>query len=98
MKKVVWTPTLTLTHDPNASEIYQWDFTDWLDGETLVNPPTVTAEAGITAAIYVVGSTTVDVRISGGTAGTTYTVTVRATSVTHSRIQDRTVRFQVAEQ
>lgn len=98
MKKILWVPGLTLPQDPNASEIYQWDLADWLDGETLVNPPTVTADTGITAAIYVVGPSSVDVRVSGGTAGTTYGVTVRATSATHSRIQDFTVRFEVKEQ
>ena len=98
MKKIIWKPGLTLPLDPNASEIYQWDWTDWLDGETLVNPPVIEAEAGITATLYFLGVSTVDVRIEGGTAGTTYAVTVRATSATSARRTDRTVRFAVAEQ
>jgi len=95
MKQVVWVPGLTLTQDSSDSEIYQWDLADWLDGETLVDPPTMTADAGITAAIYVVGPSSVDVRVSGGTAGTTYEVTVRATSATHSRIKSFPVLFGV---
>jgi hypothetical protein len=98
MKQILWETGLALPHDPNASEIYQWDLVDWLDGETLVNPPTVTAETGITAVVYFVGASSVDVRVSGGTAGNTYSVTVRATSAAHSRIQDFTVNFVVSEQ
>ena len=96
MKKIAWKPGLTLDVDPDASEIYQWDWTDWLDGETLVNPPVIVAEAGITATLHYLGADTVDVRIQGGTAGTTCAVTVRATSATHARVADRTVRFAVA--
>ena len=96
MKKIIWKPNLTLPLDPDASEIYQWDWTDWLDGETLVNPPVIVADPGITATLYYLGATTVDVRIEGGAAGSTYVVTVRATSATRARRQDRTVRFAVA--
>lgn len=28
--KILWRPGLTLTVDPDASDIYQWDWTDWL--------------------------------------------------------------------
>lgn len=98
MKKIIWKPNLTLPLDPDASEIYQWDWTDWLDGETLVNPPLIEAAAGITATLYYLGASTVDVRVAGGTPGTTYAVTVRATSATHARRRDRTVRFAVQPQ
>lgn len=97
MKPILWKPDITLPLDPDASEIYQWDWTDWLDGETLVNPPVIEADAGITATLYFLGASTVDVRIQGGTPGSTYAVTVRATSATHARRQDRTVRFAVAD-
>ena len=98
MKKIAWKPGLTLPLDPNASEIYQWDWSDWLDGETLVNPPVVTSDAGITATLYYLGADFVDVRVQGGTPGSTYAVTVRATSATRARVTDRTVRFAVADQ
>lgn len=97
MKRIAWRDGLTLPHDPNASEIYRWDWADWLEGETLVDPPVIVADAGITAALYWVGADYVDVRISGGTVGTTYGVTVRATSATRSRTDDRTVRFEVKQ-
>ncbi len=98
MKQIAWKPGLTLPLDPDASEIYRWDWADWLDGETLVNPPVIEADAGITASLYYLGADYVDVRIQGGTAGSTYGVTVRVTSVTRARVADRTVRFAVVEQ
>ena len=98
MKPIAWRPGLTLPLDPDASEIYQWDWADWLDGETLVNPPVIVADPGITAELYYLGATSVDVRVQAGTAGSTYAVTVRATSATSARVTDRTVRFAVAPQ
>lgn len=97
MKRIAWREGLTLPHDPNESEIYQWDLTDWLDGDTVVNPPLIIADPGISAALEYLAAQTVDVRISGGTAGTTYAVTVRATSTPRGRIADRTVRFDCHE-
>jgi len=97
METILWKKNLTLPLDPDASEIYQWDWTTWLDGETLANPPVIEADAGITATLYFLADRTVDVRIQGGTPGSTYAVTVRATSATHARRQDRTVRFAVAD-
>lgn len=67
-------------------------------GETLVNPPLIVADPGITATLYFLGATTVDVRIEGGTAGSTYAVTVHVTSATHARRRDRTVLFEVKAQ
>lgn len=87
---------LTLKHDPNASDIYRWNWLDWLDGET-ISAQSIVADAGITATLVTLGSTYVDVRISGGTAGQTYGVAVRVTSTPNARIQDRTVKFSVRE-
>ena len=97
MKIIAWRPNLTLPADPNDSEIYRWDWADWLDGETLVNPPVIIADPGITAALYYLGTDYADVRITGGAAGVTYAVTVRATSATRSRVADRSVRFAVGD-
>ena len=97
MKRIAWRQGLTLPHDPDASEVYQWDWSDWLDGDTLAGSPVILADPGITAALEYLGRTYVDVRVSGGTAGTVYTVTVRATSAPDGRITDRTVRFDCQE-
>lgn len=97
MKRIAWREGLTLPHDPQDSEVYQWDWSDWLDGDTLAGSPTILADPGITAALEYLAAQTVDVRISGGIAGTTYAVTVRATSTPRGRIADRTVRFDCHE-
>ena len=93
---ITWRPGITLPHDPNASDIYRWNWLDWLDGET-ISTQSIVAEAGITAALVTLGATYVDIRISGGTAGQTYGVTSRVTSSLNGRIQDRTVNFAVRE-
>ena len=97
MRRIVWRDGIELPHDPNESEIYRWDWSDWLDGEVLSGTPQILADAGITAALYFLGTDYVDVRVSGGTVGTTYGVTVRATSDVRARVGDRTVRFTVLE-
>ena len=89
-------PGIVVPHDPNASEIYRWDWLDWLEGET-ISAQSIIAEAGITATLVTLGTTYVDIRILGGTAGVTYGVTNRVTSSANARIQDRTVRFAVRE-
>ena len=97
MKTITWTAGITVPHDPNASDVYRWNWLDWLDGETISGTPVIVADSGITAALITTGSTYVDVRISGGTAGQTHGVTVRVTSTPNARIQDRTVKFAVRE-
>lgn len=97
MKTIAWTPGITLPMDPDGIEIWQWDWSDWLDGDTLANPPTIIAEPGITADLEFLGAHTVDVRVLGAPAGNTYAVTVRATSATTGRRTDRTVRFAMTE-
>lgn len=89
-------PGIVVPHDPNASEIYRWNWLDWLDGET-ISAQSIVADAGITAALVTLASTYVDIRISGGTAGQEYGVTSRVTSTPNGRIQDRTVKFAVRE-
>lgn len=96
MKTITWNPWITLPHDPNASDIYRWNWLDWLNGET-ISAQSIVVDAGITAALVTLGATYVDIRISGGTAGQTYGVTSRVTSSPNGRIQDRTVKFAVRE-
>ena len=93
---ITWKPGITLPHDPNASDIYRWNWLDWLDGET-ISAQSIVADAGITATLVTLASTYVDIRISGGTAGQAYGVTSRVTSSPNGRIQDRTVNFAVRE-
>lgn len=64
-------PTAALTH------AFDWsDFMALLNGDTLViGGVTVTADTGITVSSATLDADIVYVRISGGTAGTTYRVT-----------------------
>ena len=95
LKSIIHREGVTLPHDPNASDIYRWNWLDWLDGET-ISAQSIVADAGITAALVTQGSTYVDIRVSGGVVGVTYGVTSRVTS-SSGRIQDRTVKFAVRE-
>ena len=108
LENITWSRGVRLPHDPNASDIYRWNWAHQLgwrydaEGNVLVPGETILsqvieAEAGITAALVTVGSTYVDIRISGGTVNKTYAVTNRITSTPNGRIQDRTIRFSVRE-
>ena len=96
MKTITWTDGITLAHDPNDVEDYKLTLTAWLDGATISGTPTVTADAGITAT-YLTGAGLdyVGFRVSGGTAGTTYGVTIHAEDA--SRSCDHTIRFAVRQ-
>ena len=99
MKTITWKPLITLPlRGPGASEIYRWDWADWVDGETLVNPPVIEADPGISATLYYLGADYVDLRIQGVTTGQTCAVTVTVTSAISARVGVRTVRFVAAEQ
>ena len=97
IKEILWTAGIVVPHDPNASEIYRWNWLDWLDGDTISGTSVIVAEAGITAALVTQGTTYTDIRISGGVAGAKLKVTNRVTSTTNARIQDRSVIFSVQE-
>jgi len=95
LKPIIWRAGLTLPTDPDAVEIYQWAWADWLDGETLADVQVI-AGAGITAQVAYTGADYVDVRVSAAAVGAVHAVTVRATSST-GRVQDRTVLFDSRE-
>ena len=98
MKKVIWRENLVIRQGVNDIEIYQLDWTSWLDDETIVDPPTITPEAGITATLHNLNPTSIDMRVSGGQVGTTYTVTVRVVSSIHGRQDERKFKFEVVDQ
>lgn len=92
LQTVEWTPRLLFDHDPDAIEVYRVDWSEWLDGETLVQSAVFPTE--INAVIVASTTTTVDIRVSGGALNATAEVTVRADS-SGGRRQDRTLRFRV---
>lgn len=84
----------THVKDPDASLPYEWDWSAWLsDGETITDT-VITADAGITVGAPIEALGVVTVRISGGTAGTTYKVTCRITT-SGGNIDERTKKIMV---
>lgn len=95
MKTITWKEGLTLPHDPNDVEDYKLNLAGWLDSATISGTPTATAEAGIIATyIEGAGLTYVGFRVSGGTAGNTYGVTIHAEQASGTAI-DHTIKFAV---
>jgi hypothetical protein len=84
--------------DPAAVKDYKWDWSDWLDGDTIATH-TVTAEDGITkdSSSITDDSTSVTVWISGGTAGSEYQITCQIVT-TGGRTDGRTAIFSIRNQ
>lgn len=95
-KKLKWSRGLTLDKDPDAVEVYTFDFTQWLDGEAITSAQAL-ADAPLTASVDAFTASSVDVRVSGGTVGKRLGVTCRVTS-SNGRVQDRTIYFRIREQ
>lgn len=73
---------LTIEKRADWSRIYQFDFTTFAEvsgGET-ISSPSVPAVSGLTIGTPSAADGVVSVRISGGTAGTKYTVTCTVTT------------------
>ncbi len=69
------TPARMNPKDPDSIAYYVSDWSDWLDsGETIVSSDWV-VEAGLTEDSASNDTTTATIWLSGGTAGTDYTVT-----------------------
>lgn len=95
--KVKWYPGLVVSKDPDSSLDWSWEFSDWLATGDTISSYVVISEAGITKDSDSSDTTSVTVWLSGGTAGESYEVTVRATT-SQGRTVDRTVSFSIAEQ
>lgn len=85
----------TFIHDPDAVLDYIWDWSAWLDSDT-ISTATTTADTGITIDSTTNTTTAVTVTLSGGTAGENYDVTVHITTAGGLE-DDRTIRIQVRE-
>lgn len=83
------------TKDPDAVLDYGFDWTSWLDGDT-ISTSAWSADAGITVDSDSNNTTSTTVWLSGGTAGTTYEVTNQITTAA-GRTDDRTIRIKVVE-
>jgi hypothetical protein len=87
--------TYTATKDPQATLDYRFDWSAWLDVDTIVSV-TWTVPAGITQTATSNTTTTATIWLSGGTVGTRYSVVCRVTT-TAGRIDERTLRIDCVQ-
>ena len=81
--------------DADAVLDFSVDWTDWLTGDT-ISTSTFTVEAGITADSDSNDTTSATVWLSGGTAGTLYTVTNQIVTAA-GRTDERSLTISVVE-
>jgi hypothetical protein len=87
--------TYTATKDPNSTLDYTINWASWLTTDT-ISAVAWTVETGITQTATSNTTTTATIWLSGGEAGTEYTVTCRVTT-TAGRIDDRSIAIRVAQ-
>ena len=98
-------PGVTVVKDPNANLVYTWDWSDWLVSPAQIASFTIIPQTFVGDATPLVSdnesktNTTVIHRLTGGTAGKTYTVTVRiVTNETPAQTEDRSIKVTVRQQ
>lgn len=80
--------------DPDATLDYTWDWTDWLNGDTISGTPTITVPAGITKSTQSNTTTAVTAWMTGGTVNGTYDIACKIVTA-GGRTDERTVRIEV---
>ena len=100
-------PGSTVIQDPNAELAYEWNWSDWLVGEAVIDESEfIVSEIAGDATPLVAddesvleGDTSTRVLLSGGTVGKTYTVTNRVTTdEVPPQIDDRSIKVKIAAQ
>lgn len=86
---------LKLYKDPDAVLDYKFDWSDWLNGDT-ISTRLVTVDSGITKNSDSISdtNTSVTVWLAGGTIGSSYSVHCRITTAA-GRTDDRTVTIVI---
>lgn len=96
-----WFSGISIIKDPDSVLDYKWDFNDadspWLATGDTIASHVVTADTGITVDASTNDDDSVTVWLSGGTAGTAYTVAVKITT-NQGRTVERSVLFIAQEQ
>jgi hypothetical protein len=87
--------TYTATKDPNSTLDYTINWSSWLTTDT-ISTVAWTVETDITQTATSNTTTTATIWLSGGEAGTEYTVTCRVTT-TAGRIDERSIAIRVAQ-
>lgn len=86
---------MIIPKDPDALLDYAIDWTQWLDGDTILTSDWTVA-VGLTKESQFNTTTVATVWLSGGVAGTSYTVTNRITTA-GGRTDDRSITIRVKE-
>jgi len=86
---------MTIGDGAQASDVWEFRVADHLDDSDTVSGATVTPESGLTATLVTFDDDSIFVRISGGTAGTTYTVRVIVTTAAGDTF-DMLVNYEVS--
>lgn len=95
-KTIDWRPGLTLPHDPNEIEDYEFDAANLVgDGDALSSVSVEVSDITAVRQSFTAGGLVI-VRVSGGTVGTTGSVTLRL-GMTSGRSKDRTIQFKVTQ-
>lgn len=92
-----WRSGLRVIKDPDDVKDWFWDWSDWLSSGDSIASKAVSADPGITVDSSEIQDDGVAVVLSGGTAGTTYDVSVKITT-TNGFVDQKTVSFEVTEQ
>ncbi len=89
--------TTRFTKDPDAVLDYLWDWSEWLTavGDT-IDTVTFLPDTGITVESFTHTGTSATAWISGGTAGSSYSVTCRVMTA-GGRTDDRTATFKITD-
>jgi hypothetical protein len=82
--------------DPEANLDYQLDWSPWLEDNEIITTSTFIATTGLTVASSSHTATTATVWLSGGTVGTSYTVTNEIIT-SGGRIDDRSFTVRVEQ-
>jgi len=88
-------PTRMSAKDPDSVLDYQFDWSAWLDGDT-IDTVEFLVDTGITEDSRTSDNTTATIWLSGGTAGDAYSIVCRVTTA-QGRVADRTMVLPVVE-
>lgn len=87
---------MSFRRDPDSVLDYRWDWTKWLDGDTITSHD-VTPPDGITLDSTEATASTVTAWLSGGTTGQRYELVCRITTA-QGRTDERTMQIDVRDQ
>lgn len=89
-------PLRTITKDPAAILDYGFDWRSWLAAGETITSFTVTVTNGITLNSSAHANGVIEAWLSGGAAGTTYTLNCQITT-SASRVDERSIAIVVTE-